>query len=85
MAGLDSPNVDSINDTFINKHVRHSSIHMNLADGVGTLGLIIHCIRLVSWDHHLISNTTIVILAWLFVLTQVILIDQRLLLFSEAL
>ena len=53
---LDSANVDSINGMFI-KHMGDSSIDMNLADGTGIFGSIIHCIGLASQDHHLVSNT----------------------------
>ena len=36
---------------------------MDLADGVGAFGLVIHCIGFASWDHDLISKTAVVILA----------------------
>ena len=42
---LDSANVDPVNGMVI-KHVGCSSIHMNLADGVGTFCMIIQGIGL---------------------------------------
>ena len=57
---LDSADVDLVNDMFI-QHVQCGAIHMNLADGAGNLGLIVHSIGFEGWDHDLNSKTMVVI------------------------
>ena len=71
---LDSANVDSIIDIFI-EHMRNSSIDMNLVNGMWSLGAIFHCIRLVSQCHHLITDIAIVIFSS-FVFTEFVLVDN---------
>ena len=82
-ARFDSANVDLINNVVV-EHVRDCAIHMNLADGTGTLGLVFQCIRCERWDRDLVSNTVVVVTTP-FVLAQVVLMDQSLSLFSESL
>ena len=66
------------------KHVGCSSICMNLADSVGTFCAIVHGIGFECWHHDLVSNTAVVVTTPL-VFAQVVLINQGLSLFSEAL
>ena len=83
MTRLDSANVNAIDDMFI-QHARNCAIHMNLADGVGTLGSIFECIGFESWDHDLVSDTVVVVFTTA-ILCKVILVNECLALVSKML
>ena len=83
MAGFDSANVDPVDDMVI-KHAGHSSICMNLADGVGTLGWVFECIGFEGKCHHLVSDTTVVVFTTT-ILCKIVLIDECLALVLEML
>ena len=74
MTRLDASDINAI-DNMVIKHVRDHSIHMKLADGVGTFCSIVHGIWLEGQDHDLTSNTVVVI-TLTFVFTQIVLINQ---------
>ena len=80
---LDSTDVNAIDDMFI-QHVRNCAIHMNLADGTRTLGLIFECIGFEGWDHCLVSVTAVVVLTTA-ILGKIVLINECLALVLEML
>ena len=69
-------NVDPVDDMVI-RHAGHSSIHMNLADSMGTFCVIVHGIGLECWNHNLVSHNTVVVSSAL-VFAWVVLVNQGL-------